>query len=126
MPFLPQVADGPTETERMSRLKELYDELLTYLIDEKLIRQIASGSGIRVTDADVDMAIENLRAQNNLTAEQFVIGAGANSAEQRFVYNPDSGILYYDSDGVGSAEQSQIASLSTGLAISNNSFVVIA
>jgi peptidyl-prolyl cis-trans isomerase SurA len=71
VPFLPQVADAPTETERMSRLKELYEELLTYLIDEKLVRQIASGSGIRVTDADVDMAIENLRTQNNLSTEQF-------------------------------------------------------
>ena len=69
-PFLPQVAEATTETERMARLKELYDELLTLLIDEKLIRQIASQSGIRVTDADVDMAIENLRMQNNLTEEQ--------------------------------------------------------
>jgi peptidyl-prolyl cis-trans isomerase SurA len=69
-PFLPQVADARTETERMARLKELYEELLTLLIDEKLIRQIASQSGIRVTDADVDLAIENLRMQNNMTEEQ--------------------------------------------------------
>jgi len=71
VPFLPQIAEAPTETERMARLKELYDELLTFLIDEKLIRQLARESGIRVTDADVDNAIENLRVQNNLTEEQF-------------------------------------------------------
>jgi peptidyl-prolyl cis-trans isomerase SurA len=71
VPFLPQIAEAPTETERMARLKELYDELLTFLIDEKLIRQLARESGIRVTDADVDNAIENLRLQNNLTEEQF-------------------------------------------------------
>ena len=71
VPFLPQIAEAPTETERMARLKELYDELLTFLIDEKLIRQLARESGIRVTDADVDSAIENLRLQNNLTEEQF-------------------------------------------------------
>lgn len=71
VPFLPKVADAGTETERMSRLKELYEELLTYLIDEQLIRQLASSSGIRVTDADVDNAIENLRLQNNMTEEQF-------------------------------------------------------
>ena len=29
VPFLPQVAEASTETERMSRLKELYEELLT-------------------------------------------------------------------------------------------------
>jgi peptidyl-prolyl cis-trans isomerase SurA len=71
VPFLPQVAEARTETERMARLKELYEELLTFLIDEKLIRQIAVQSGIRVTEADVDVAIENLRLQNNLTEEQF-------------------------------------------------------
>ena len=71
VPFLPQVADAPTETERMSRLKELYDELLNFLIDEQLVRQLAASSGIRVTDADIDGAIENLRMQNNMTEEQF-------------------------------------------------------
>jgi len=71
VPFLPQVAEASTETERMSRLKELYEELLTFLVDEQLIRQLASGSGIRVTDADVDNAVENLRLQNNMTKEEF-------------------------------------------------------
>ena len=71
VPFLPQVAEASTETERMSRLKELYDELLNYLVDEQLIRQLASSSGIRVTDADVDNAIENLRLQNNMTEQEF-------------------------------------------------------
>ena len=71
VPFLPQVAEAATETERMSRLKDLYDELLNYLIDEQLVRQLATSSGIRVTDADVDSAIENLRLQNNMTEEQF-------------------------------------------------------
>ena len=71
VPFLPQVAEATTEPERMSRLKELYDELLTFLIDEKLIRQLAAVSGVRVTEADVDNAIENLRLQNNMTQEQF-------------------------------------------------------
>jgi peptidyl-prolyl cis-trans isomerase SurA len=71
VPFLPQIAEARTETERMARLKELYEELLNFLIDEKLIRQLARESGIRVTGADVDNAIENLRLQNNLTEEQF-------------------------------------------------------
>jgi peptidyl-prolyl cis-trans isomerase SurA len=71
VPFLPQVAEAPTEPERMSRLKELYEELLTFLIDEKLIRQLAASSGIRVTSADIENAIENLRLQNNMTEEQY-------------------------------------------------------
>jgi len=71
VPFLPQIAEARTETERMARLKDLYEELLNFLIDEKLIQQLARESGIRVTDADIDSAVENLRLQNNLTEEQF-------------------------------------------------------
>jgi peptidyl-prolyl cis-trans isomerase SurA len=71
VPFLPQIAEASTETERMSLLKELYDDLLTFLVDEQLIRQLAGSSGIRVTDADVDSAVENLRLQNNMTEEEF-------------------------------------------------------
>ena len=86
VPFLPQVADAPTEAERMSRLKELYDELLDYLIDEKLVRQIAASGGIRVTDADVDNALENLRLQNNMTEEEFqkaLVSQGLSEARYR-------------------------------------------
>ncbi len=86
VPFLPQVADASTETERMSRLKDLYEELLSHLIDEQLIRQLASSSGIRVTDADADHAIENLRLQNNMTEEQFqqaLDGQGFTEAQYR-------------------------------------------
>ncbi|MBW1905285.1 MAG: hypothetical protein JRJ24_08265, partial [Deltaproteobacteria bacterium] len=45
VPFLPQIAEASTETERMSLLKELYEDLLTFLVDEQLIRQLAGSSG---------------------------------------------------------------------------------
>ena len=86
VPFLPQVAEAPTETERMSRLKELYEELLTFLVDEQLIRQLANSSGIRVTDADIDNAVENLRLQNNMTEAEFqqaLDGQGFTEAQYR-------------------------------------------
>ena len=86
VPFLPQVAEASTETERMSRLKDLYEELLNVLVDEQLLRQLASDSGIRVTDADVDTAIENLRLQNNMTEEQLqqaLDGQGFTQAQYR-------------------------------------------
>jgi len=70
-PFLPKLAEAATESEQRSQLKELYDELLNFLIDEQLIGQLAKESRIRVTDADVDAAIANLRTQNNMTEEQF-------------------------------------------------------
>jgi len=71
VPFLPQVADAPTDAERATRLKELYNQLLNFLIEEQLIRQVAQESGTFVTDADVQTAITNIRAGNNLTEEQF-------------------------------------------------------
>lgn len=71
VPFLPRVADAPTETERLSRLKSLYTELLQVLIDEELLRQLASESQIVVTNDEVDRFIENIRMQNNLTEEEF-------------------------------------------------------
>jgi peptidyl-prolyl cis-trans isomerase SurA len=86
VPFLPQVAEASTETERMSRLKELYEELLNFLVDEQLVRQLASSNGIRVTDADIDNAIENLRLQNNMTEEEFkqaLDGQGFTQAQYR-------------------------------------------
>ena len=71
VPFLPQIADAKTDIERAARLKELYDQLLDFLIEEALLKQLASEAGIVVTNADVEAAMENIRAQNNMTEEQF-------------------------------------------------------
>jgi peptidyl-prolyl cis-trans isomerase SurA len=86
VPFLPRVAEAQTDTERAARLKELYDELLNFLIEEELIKQLASEAGIVVTDADVETAMANIRAQNNMTEEQFleaVKGQGMSEAQYR-------------------------------------------
>jgi len=72
VPFLPQVSEANTDAERASRLKELYDQLLNLLIEEELLRQLASEAGIVVTDADVESAMTNIRMQNNMTEEQFL------------------------------------------------------
>jgi peptidyl-prolyl cis-trans isomerase SurA len=86
VPFLPQIADAKTDTERAARLKELYDQLLDFLIEEALLKQLASEAGIVVTNADVETAIENIRAQNNMTEEQFfeaVKAQGMSEAQYR-------------------------------------------
>lgn len=86
VPFLPQVAEASTEPERMSRLKELYEELLTFLIDEQLVNQLAKDGGVRATDADVKSAVDNIRSQNNMTEEQFreaLQAQGLNEAQYR-------------------------------------------
>ena len=61
-----------------------------------------------------------------ITASQFTIGAAATDTSDRFIYNRSTGALFFDADGIGSTDQVQIASLSTGLAMNNTDIFVIA
>ncbi len=54
-----------------------------------------------------------------ITPAQFTIGSAASDASDRFIYNKNSGALFFDSDGTGAADQVQFAQLSTGLAMTN-------
>lgn len=71
MPFLAQIFQAPTETERLAALHELRTRLLDHLIDEELIKQAAREMSVRVSAADVDRAVSNVRRQNGLSADQF-------------------------------------------------------
>jgi Ca2+-binding RTX toxin-like protein len=51
--------------------------------------------------------------------EQFTIGSAAGDASDRFIYNQNTGALFFDSDGTGASGQVQFASLSPGLAMTN-------
>ncbi|MFN0193854.1 MAG: beta strand repeat-containing protein [Aestuariivirga sp.] len=59
-----------------------------------------------------------------LAADTFFVGAAAHDADDRIIYNSDSGALFYDADGLGGAAQVQFASLAAGLAITNMDFFV--
>jgi serralysin len=54
-----------------------------------------------------------------------VIGAAAQDAQDRIIYNSATGALLYDSDGVGGAAAVQFAELSAGLALTNLDFLVV-
>lgn len=71
LPFLPQVMSAPTPDERLSRLRQLYAQILDQLIDDELIREAAAKQHIVVTKADVDHALQNVQQQNHLTDAQF-------------------------------------------------------
>ena len=58
-----------------------------------------------------------------LSGDAFVTGVAAQDAEDRIIYDDDTGALYYDSDGLGGADAIQFAELSPGLALSNANFV---
>ena len=62
----------------------------------------------------------------NISAGEFVIGAAAQDANDRIIYNDATGTLLYDGDGVGGIAAIQFATLSTGLALTNLDFLVVA
>ncbi len=64
-------------------------------------------------------------ATGPLSAAAFVIGAGAADATDRIVYNSVTGALIYDSNGNLAGGSVQIATLATGLALTNADFVII-
>ena len=67
-----------------------------------------------------------LKSGAAITPDQFTIGTGATDASDRFIYNKTSGALFFDADGTGTTEQIQLATLSTGLAMTNADIFVIA
>jgi peptidyl-prolyl cis-trans isomerase SurA len=70
-PFLERVITGASEGERPQRIKRLYEQFLRELIDDQLIEQTARKMNIVVSSSDVELAIENVRKQNNLDNARF-------------------------------------------------------
>ncbi|MEQ1955521.1 Calx-beta domain-containing protein [Mesorhizobium yinganensis] len=66
-----------------------------------------------------------LASTGTLAAAAFQIGAAAQDASDRIVYNQATGALMYDADGNGAGAATQFATLSTGLILTNADFVVI-
>jgi Ca2+-binding RTX toxin-like protein len=63
-------------------------------------------------------------ASGTLRAETFLIGAVAAGADDYLLYNSATGALLYDADGSGVGAAVQIATLSTGLALTAADFTV--
>lgn len=62
------------------------------------------------------------KVDGSLQASQFVAGGGAVTADQRMIYDVQTGQLFYDADGTGKGAQVLIATLSnyaTGLSASS-------
>jgi Ca2+-binding RTX toxin-like protein len=64
-------------------------------------------------------------AMGVLSADAFVIGSTAADATDRIIYNSATGALFYDSNGSATGGSTQIATLSSGLALTNNNFNVV-
>ena len=60
-----------------------------------------------------------------LVAAQFHIGTGAADADDRIIYNPANGILFFDADGSGGGVAVQFATLGAGTPLASTDFLVI-
>jgi Ca2+-binding RTX toxin-like protein len=60
-----------------------------------------------------------------LDASAFRVGASAGDADDRLVYNFQTGALFYDEDGTGTEAAIKIALLDPHLALNASDFVVI-
>jgi Ca2+-binding RTX toxin-like protein len=75
----------------------------------------------------VDDIIFTALTPGAITATTFVanLTGAATLASQRLIYETDSGALFYDPDGSGTAARVQFATLATGLLLTNADFLVI-
>jgi Ca2+-binding RTX toxin-like protein len=89
------------------------DQIYYFNVDRDTIQISASGFG------------GGLVSGTTLSADQFVLGTAALDSNDRFIYDGTTGALYYDVDGSGTTAQVQIATLSTGLALTQNDFQII-
>jgi len=58
-------------------------------------------------------------------AAAFHIGSAAHDADDRIVYDSAIGSLFYDADGTGAGAAKAFAMLSTGLALTQNDFLIV-
>lgn len=65
-----------------------------------------------------------LKSGAAITSAQFVIGTKAQDLSDRFIYDSTTGTLFFDIDGTGTTAQFQLASLPTGLAMTNTNIFV--
>jgi Ca2+-binding RTX toxin-like protein len=64
-------------------------------------------------------------AKGRLKSDAFWTGDSAHDRSDRVIYNEDTGYLYYDPDGTGSASQKAIAKLSKNLSVTEKDFFIV-
>lgn len=111
--FINDTLTGGTDADIFSLFK----------LDSLSIQDIDTITDFSVVDDTISISADGfgggLTAGVPITAAQFKIGSAASDASDRFIYNKNTGALFFDSDGIGGTAQVQFASLSTGLAITN-------
>jgi Ca2+-binding RTX toxin-like protein len=93
---------------------------------------LGSGNVDRIHDYNVrddtirlDDAVFTGLSLGSLSSGAFAKGAAATQADDRIIYDPVSGNLYFDPDGVGGAAQILFATLNSGLKVTSADFIVV-
>ena len=95
------------------------DTITDFNVTEDKILVSASGFGSGLTQPPI--GVESIA----LGFEQLRMGTSALTDSDRFIYDGNSGALFFDADGIGPQGQSQLAQLSPGLAFSNENIHII-
>jgi len=72
-----------------------------------------------------EIALADIPYGGSPVMDQFNIGSSPATANTRFFYNQDTGGVFFDPDGTGSAAAIQLASLAPGTAMINEDILVI-
>ena len=87
---------------------------------DKIMDYVVADDTIRLDDG----VFTAIGPAGTLDADAFVEGSAAADAEDRIIYDPATGNLYYDSDGTGPTVQLLFAVVAPGTALGNGEFVV--
>lgn len=80
---------------------------------------------VRYDTIALDDAVFHGLSLGTLASGAFARGTAATQADDRIIYDPASGKLYFDPDGVGGAQQELFATLSAGLKLTYADFIVV-
>lgn len=101
---------------RFNTAAEGLDKINDFTVVDDTITVSKAGFGAGLISNTVNAAI---------LANQFTIGSAATSSTHRFIYNNSTEVLFYDADGNGAGTTNQIATLSTGLSLTNADILVV-
>ncbi|MCP4380307.1 MAG: hypothetical protein GY798_02595 [Hyphomicrobiales bacterium] len=100
----------------------------TYVFDQAptgtvaKITKFQTGETIKLDNAD----FSGIGSKGGLKSKHLVLGTEAGDGNDRIIYDPDAGALYFDGDGSGSGMSAvRFARLGNSPALSNDDFVVI-